>query len=430
MRSITFFSRTLVVISLATVFYPTSSSSQASLLATEQTDRSAQSQPATTPTPLESLLRTHQASIENVLLVTNWGDDAISLVDIAGGKELAVIHVGSKPYDVKVDASGRIGYVTNSGEGTISVLDVQAMLESGKISVGESPRDIALSADGSRAVVANAGDNSISVVDLRARRELYRVQVGAIPYGTALTNGDRTALVTNWGENTLSIVELGEASGRVTAVLPVGALPYTVVVNPSTNDAYVSNFGAHAVTVIDVDEMRVAGLIRVGQSPWGVASSPDGNQIAIANFYSGDVSLINTGAVANFLRESNASNSRISLERLSPTVTSLVTSSPPGQAPTARLNRASISATVPLLDVNTAGIQRQIALPRTADESPETRRAAKNSAYSRDGRTLVVSDLAANRVIVLDPSSGSILHSIQVGRAPYGLAFLSGQASK
>jgi len=37
----------------------------------------------------------------SLAIITNWGGDSCSLVDIKGGKELAQIQVGLKPYDVK-----------------------------------------------------------------------------------------------------------------------------------------------------------------------------------------------------------------------------------------------------------------------------------------------------------------------------------------
>ena len=131
-----------------------------------------------------------------LVLATNWGSNTISLVDVDAGQELAVIEVGLKPYDIKVEPTGRFAFVTNSGNSDISIVDIQAMLEADRIPVGTSPRDIILSKDAKRAVVANSGDNSISVVDIASKhkQELFRVTVGTIPYGVALANDDQLAL--------------------------------------------------------------------------------------------------------------------------------------------------------------------------------------------------------------------------------------------
>src|SRR4051812_3422983 len=65
----------------------------------------------------------------NLAVITNWGSDSCSLVDVAGGNELAKIDVGLKLYDVKIDPKGRFAYVTCSGDGYIAIIDIQAMLE-------------------------------------------------------------------------------------------------------------------------------------------------------------------------------------------------------------------------------------------------------------------------------------------------------------
>ncbi len=311
------------------------------------------------------------SSSHRTLIVTNWGDDTVSLVNVDSGEQFAVIDVGKNPYDVKVSPNGRFAYVTNSGSSSLSVVDIQAVLEDSKIEVGRSPRDIALFRDGSRAVVANAGDDSISIVNLESGRELYRVQVGAIPYGVALVDNDQVALVTNWGANTVSVVALGEESGDILSEIDVGSLPYTVVALPHAPLAYVSEFGSNSLALISWDSgsglantIRIAENITVPRSPWGIALSTDDEpQLAVAGFYSGKIS------IRNAMRGENAR----------------------------------------VLDL--------------AQSSHQRARAAKNVAFTPSGDLLVVSELAINEILVVDPNELSVIRSIPVGKAPYGLAF-------
>src|SRR5579872_1164390 len=140
------------------------------------------------------------ATAGQLAIITNWGSDTCSLIDVDGGKELATIDVGLKPYDVKVDPKGRFAYVTCSGSNHISTVDIQAMLEAKdqRIVVGESPRDIDITPTGDRAVVACSGSDSIAVVDLQQKKRLYTVDVGSIPYGIALSDDAKFVLVTLW----------------------------------------------------------------------------------------------------------------------------------------------------------------------------------------------------------------------------------------
>jgi YVTN family beta-propeller protein len=313
-----------------------------------------------------TLLGAASQDATHIVFVTNWADDTVSMVDLDAGRELSVIRVGAKPYDIKVDPKGRFAYATNSGSADISVIDIQANLELHRIHVGNSPRDIILQDDGTKAYVANSGDDSISAVDLTAKRELFRIPVGAIPYGIALTPDQHRAVVTNWGENSVSIVDLASRK-EVGKRLEVGSLPYTVVIPPSSRAAYLTNFGTHVVTWLDLDNLKVGGTIPVGRSPWGLSASNDGSIAIAANFYSNELSILDL--------KSNKEQQRIKLR----------------------------------------------------DAAGKTSRRAKNTAISDDGAIIAASDLAGNQVHAVDGRTGTVLRSVAVGRAPYGLAFLPGR---
>src|SRR5580765_3492121 len=67
-----------------------------------------------------------QSVLKNaIVMITNWGDDTVSVVDLDSGTQLAEIKVGAKPYDVKLDTAGRMAYVSNSAASDLSVIDVQ-----------------------------------------------------------------------------------------------------------------------------------------------------------------------------------------------------------------------------------------------------------------------------------------------------------------
>jgi YVTN family beta-propeller protein len=311
-----------------------------------------------------------------LVMVTNWGEDTVGLINVDTGQVLSTIPVGQKPYDVKVEPRGRFAYVTCSGGSEISVIDIQANLESCRIQVGTSPRDISLTADGTKAVVANSGDDTISVVDLVGRRQLYTVHVGAVPYGVAHLPGEQGVLITNWAEGSLSVVDLFADHGTVTHTLPVASLPYTVVVPASSSWAFMSNFGAGVVTPYNLATFQLGAPIPVGKSPWGVAATAEGDAVVIANFFENKISIL------------NVAEKRVQSEV------------PLGTRPTG-------SPSVP-----GGGV---------------TMRRAKNVATS--ARFIVASDLAANEILVIDRATLALLRSIPVGKAPYGLAFVETTAT-
>lgn len=305
----------------------------------------------------------------DIVMTTNWGEDNCSIVNLKEGKELSKISVGLKPYDIKVDSNGRFAYVSCSGSSNVAIIDIQANLVSSYIKTGDSPRDIELTDDGKRIITANAGSNDISIIDLVQKKEKYKVNVGNIPYGIALSNDEKKVLVTCWGSNEVMIVSLGENEGKVVKTLKVGSLPYTAIIPAKSNLGLVSTFGSGLIYVIDVDAGLIADTIKVGRSPWGISSSYDGSTAVVANFYSGDMSVIKFKGTGN-------------------------------------RQRASETLRYPLI---------------TSDKGE---RRAKNSIVSDDGSWAVVSDLANNQILKVNISDKKVVTIVDVGKAPYGLAFV------
>jgi len=313
-------------------------------------------------------------------IITNWGGDSVSIVNVKRGQELSRIPVGAKPYDVKIHPKGNPAFVTCSGGDYIALVDLVANLEmtDRRIRVGESPRDIAVTADGRRAVVACSGADHIAVVDLEAGKRLYTVDVGPIPYGVALTSDDRTAVITLWGSGKAVLVSLGDTEGKKFKELDIGPLPYTVVTSGDDRYAMATCFGDRGVYAIDLKNQRVAGKIEVGRSPWELALSPDGTKAVVANFYSGEASIIDVG----------------------------VAPLADGGLPMRESKR-----------IKTGG-SALAATGAVARDSP------KNVAFSGDSKTVLLTDLSKNTVLVLDLETAEISSSIPVGHAPYGIAFL------
>lgn len=351
-------------------------------------------------------LGTGKSGSGNLVLVTNWGDDTVSLVDISRGTERSTIRVGKKPYDVKVDSSGRFAYVSISGESYISVIDIQAMLEGDRIEVGQGPREIDLSTDGKHAVVANSGDNSISYINLQTRREEFRVKVGNIPYGIGFAKKDTTAVVSNWGEGSVSIVDL--VSRKEIKKFAVGALPYTVMVSQPTDIALVTNFGADQVSVIDLDQIKLLTPIPLGRSPWGGSVTADGKLAVICNFFSAELSFL------SIERSMAAETPQPRLVNAGMHTSEAIDAHSPTVRETSRMQLVLSNRTS---TISPAG-------PANGPNVVVSEGRAKNSVLSNDKSIAVASDLSNNQLFVIDVSNQKVLRTISVGKAPYGIAFL------
>ena len=327
-----------------------------------------------------------QAVLKNALvLITNWGDDTISVVDLDSGQQLSEIKVGAKPYDVKLDPQGRTAYVSNSAASDISVVDVQAMLESHRIKVGFSPRDMAISKDGKFLVVANSGDATLSMVDLKTSTESKTIKVGSIPYGTQLYGGDKKAVVTNWGENTGLVRESRGRQG-----------------NRQDGGGHPAVHGCRrARTVVGLrDELRLR---------LGLPGRPDDNgEHRIADGRQGAM------GPGNLERRQVPWRCQLQLHELSYIDATAFTESARHYVG----GRVNVAANDP-----NATKRNDAKAPARSSEPVQTAR-SKNVAMSDDGKLIVWTDLANNTVNVTDSASGQTLRTIKVGKAPYGIAFL------
>ncbi len=335
----------------------------------------------------------------NLVLTTNWAEHTVSLVNLALSEEKGRIDVGSKPYDIKVERTGRYAFTTLSGGSEISVIDIQANLESHRIQVGEGPRDLMLSKDSTRAYVANAGSGTLSVVDLEKQEELTQIPVGTIPYGIDLTEDEEMAVVTNWGAGTVSFVDL-EKNEEIKQI-DIGTLPYTVGISEQLDLAFVTNFGDNQIGVIDLNTLEVVRKIDTDRSPWGLAVSPDGMKVAVANFYTGGITVVRM----------EGSTSAEALESLE-----VSTYYPnPSQADRAKVLQSKS---------NTDSSDTTTIDPLSPSDGPAPSSIrSKNVAMSDEGK-VVFTDLANNTVGVLDTNTNAFSRFIAVGKAPYGLAFI------
>lgn len=335
----------------------------------------------------------------NLVLTTNWAEHTVSLVNLALSEEKGRINVGSKPYDIKVDRTGRFAFTTLSGGSEIAVIDIQANLESHRIQVGEGPRDLMLSKDSKRAYVANAGSGTLSVVDLERNEELVQIPVGTIPYGIDLTEDETMAVVTNWGAGTVSFVDL-EKNEEIKEI-SIGTLPYTVGISETLDLAFVTNFGDNQIGVVDLKTLEVVKRIDTDRSPWGLAVSPDGMKVAVANFYTGGITVVRM----------EGETSAEALENLD-----VQTYYPnPSQADRAKILQSKSNA-------ETADPVAPDPLNPPDGPAPSSIR-SKNVAMSDEG-IVVFTDLANNTVGVLNTETNVFSRFIPVGQAPYGLAFI------
>ncbi|MCH9683781.1 MAG: Ig-like domain-containing protein [Deltaproteobacteria bacterium] len=136
--------------------------------------------------------------------------------------------------------------------------------------------------------VANVQVSSITRMDPGSLDVLGEIPVGPWPVSLAWHEGMDFAVVAQRGSDTLGLVDV--ASGRLIDAIWVGDEPSNVVLSPDGETAYVALKSESAVAVVDLASRTRRARIDVVADPLAMAISPDGSRLWVASHRSGQPS--------------------------------------------------------------------------------------------------------------------------------------------
>jgi YVTN family beta-propeller protein len=213
------------------------------------------------------------------LVVANYENDSISLVDIAGRMVLAELDlrpgnaVPGGEYPVWVAIQGNsTAFVSSARDREIVVVDIStnAPVVTGRIPVKGSPTRITLNAPQTRLFVAESSSDSVAVIDTKTHKVIEEIGTtapksvfanhegfkGSSPNSVAASADGAFLYVTNGGANSVAVVHLaqngdgesGDSSRRseLTGLIPTGWYPNSVSVSADGSRLYVVNGKSNA----------------------------------------------------------------------------------------------------------------------------------------------------------------------------------------
>jgi YVTN family beta-propeller protein len=215
-----------------------------------------------------------------LLLVTSGQDDSVRLFEVAGGREVSRIAVGSDPDAAFYDAAGHRAVVMNAKAGTVSVIDVPSAkvtrtitlkpglefgvlgpnntlfvnnedaneIETANLKTGavgpaialtgcESPSGLAYDAHTGRLISACANGKA-AIVDVRTRREVGLLDIDKGPDAVLLDATRRVAFIPCGKSGTLMVLSLASADINVVAKVPTEIGARTGAVDPRDGAVY------------------------------------------------------------------------------------------------------------------------------------------------------------------------------------------------
>ena len=240
------------------------------------------------------------------VLVTNSGDDTVSLLSAATHEVVKTIPVGDNPRSVAVKPASQVAYVTNSEDDSISVMSLNTLMPELTVvtntieNVGDSPVGLAFTPDGRKAYVVNGDENTVGVIDTATETlDSPVIQVGSNPLEIAINAAGTYAYVTNFKDDTVSVIDLD--TNTVIDTVTVGSRPNGIAVRPDGAEVYVVNLEDHTVSIIDTRTNEVSKTLtrkpeegNIELRPQQVIFSPDGARAYISNSLDFTVTVIDT----------------------------------------------------------------------------------------------------------------------------------------
>ncbi len=267
--------------------------------------------------------------------VSDRTGNRLTVVDAVSHKRLSDIAVGEQPRGLCVSPDGKTIYLAERMSGTVAVIDAAGQKVRERIPVGHRPVAVSLAAGKSKLYVAIEDTNRVAVIDLKASPVQVAEQIETIrePCSLAVTSDERHVVVANLlpdGANTdptlsamITIIGTDKMKAEHVKLPPGSTCVQAVCVSPDGKQAYaVHSLGRFtlpitqlergwvnttALSIIDVAGHRLIAtmlldsLTQGAPDPYGIVASPDGRRVYITHAGPHEVSVVETGLIAELL---------------------------------------------------------------------------------------------------------------------------------
>ncbi len=235
------------------------------------------------------------AAAGGTLLVGNKGENSLSFIDLATGRELRRVETGANPHEIALSPDGRRAAVVSYGGNSIDLFDIASRARSGRIDLGanQAPHGLVWLADG-RMLATTEKSRTLSVVSPSGEvRAIPTDQEGS--HMVAATADGKRAFVANMRSGTVSVIDL--ARGTKLRDLAAGTEPEGMALSPDGRRLWVADRSGDRVRVFDTTSFRELASLPTGKTPIRVLVSPDGATAITSNYGAGTLSLFDATAL-------------------------------------------------------------------------------------------------------------------------------------
>ena len=235
--------------------------------------------------------------LAGMLVVVNKGASSVSIIDVASGRELAVLPTGAGPHEVAISADGHTAIITDYGArqpgNTLTVVDVHGLEVIRTIDLGphERPHGIAFLPGDEQVVVTSEATGSVVVVDVEEGRiddDLPTAQAGS--HMLALPAAAESIWTSNVRDGTVS--EIDVSTGTTARIIEVPAQPEAIGITPNGVEVWVGSNEHGTVSVVDSEDGSVSQALDGFGWPYRVLFTPDGETALIPDLRSEELRIV------------------------------------------------------------------------------------------------------------------------------------------
>jgi YVTN family beta-propeller protein len=243
--------------------------------------------------PLLILLLAPQAArATGAVLVMNSGEANLSVIDMAGQRELKRIPVLREPHHVMLTPDGKELLVGDTVANEVFALDPATFEIRRRIPIAD-PYQLGFSPDGKYLVIAGLARNQVDVHEAGTYRLVKRFPIRSMPSHMAFSPDGGMVFVSLQGTGKLAAYDLRSMAERWVA--EVGPAPAGVLWH--NGRVLVANMGADNVAVVDPATGKVERRIRTGKGAHQLFPTPDGKAIYVNNRVEGSTTLLDAATL-------------------------------------------------------------------------------------------------------------------------------------
>lgn len=231
------------------------------------------------------------ATDDGTVVVTNYADDTVSLLDADTREVVGVVAVPGEPFAVAVSDDRAFVSTSSASSDAVSVIDTVTQTVIATYSLAFNVAALAASPDGKRVYAARIGDNyaDVAVIDVTAER------VGTMDIGTGAGIGIDAMCVDSTGKRLYVATTYAGGSSVVTVDIETARIERTVPVGSPIRDLAVADAVAYVLTsdrasggsvnVIDLSTGDVTHSIDLGVgAPTQMAISADNTRLYVVDY--------------------------------------------------------------------------------------------------------------------------------------------------